>query len=163
MVNLHNNYNIKLRNLTDKMITSHIPMIIPCILWTYTEFNDTYHEQLIDRFMAIILTTTLIFSISYHLYYEQILCLFESRFNIFSILFLNIYMIFKKIHIYYIICSLPILGLLQYMLVISRCFDRNHYEKNHYKCHYIAGLYITYCMYLIRYRETFSNLNYILN
>ena len=154
---------IKSRDLTDKMITSHISMIIPCIWWVYTEFNHEYYDQLLDRFMAMIMVLAISFSITYHAYYECILRPFECRYVTFAIVFLNFYMILKKIHLFYIICGSPLLMFLQFMLAKSRSFDRIKYERLHHFCHHIAGLYLVYCIYLVRNKETFSNLNYILN
>ena len=45
----------------------------------------------------------------------------------------------------------PVLGLLRWVLATSRS-SRDVYERRHPLCHHIAGVYIAYCVALIRMR-----------
>ena len=138
----------------DRMVTSHISMVLPCVWWVFTEFNSTYNEQLKDRLMAMIMIVAVALSIIYHLYYERVLCNAETEYLLAATALLNVYMWSKGIAVLSIAAGLPVLGFLQYILSTSRTNNGNKrvYNERHHWCHHIAGVYITFCVYLIRTR-----------
>jgi hypothetical protein len=145
------------RCCTDRMVTSHVTMALPCAWWVFTEFSSTYNEQLMDRIMAIIMTVAVALSVLYHLYHERVLCDAEKTYLLGATALLNVYMWVKGISVLSIAMGLPLLGVLQHVLTTSRASKRV-YDERHHLCHHISGVYIAYCVFLIRTRAGATSL-----
>ena len=138
------------RTISDHMIYSHIWMILPCIWWMVSSTTITSNTVIFDRVMTVVLSISIIMSVIYHMYYEQILQNSETIFNVFGVIVLNIYMFYKNVPFAYILSGLGIVTLLLISLHCSHEDDvEDHYQTNHPYCHYIAGTYIFYCVYHI--------------
>ena len=135
------------RELFSHMVVSHVFMTLPCIYWLFYNFAITTDEQILDKFMAIIMTSSVLMSIIYHYYYERILCNIECNWSIYSTIFLNIYMFMKNVDNLAIAQGWLILIVLSKYLDFSFSADNNCYETHHPFCHYIAGLYVAHCVY----------------
>ena len=139
----------KHRHITSHMLLSHFFILIPCIWWIFGYNKGDYLSHCIDKLMAVVLTSAIIISSIYHYYYEAVLCNFEYNTMIFGIIILNFYMIYRGVDYMYILFGLFILLILRYMVnTISEC-SNNIYELYHPYCHYVAGLYVAYCVYFI--------------
>jgi hypothetical protein len=136
----------------DRMLTSHITMVLPCAWWVLAEFNSEYPEQLMDRLMAMVMVVAVALSIIYHLYHERVLCDAENVYLLWATALLNVYMGMKSISFWAIAAGWPVLGVLKYVLLTSNASKRV-YDERHHLCHHIAGVYIAYCVWLIRTRE----------
>ena len=158
--------NIKHRMLCSHMILSHIPMIIPCIWWIFGYNTGTHMSHCVDKIMAVVLTSSILISSVYHYYYECVLHTIEANVLILNTLMLNIYMYYRGVHYAYIAAGGVILyGLHRTIHSIERN-DKLSYERNHPFCHYIAGVYVTACVYLIQQTyiaDTCSNIDPISN
>ena len=137
----------KHRNVFSHMIMSHVFMILPCIYWVFYNFASSNAEQILDKWMSIIMTSSILLSIIYHYYYERVLCNVECSWSIFAVLFLNVYMFMKNVDIYTIASGVIILFALQKYLDFCQSGDNDFYEINHPRCHYIGGLYVMFCVY----------------
>ena len=138
------------RSHCSNMMFSHIFMIIPCIWWIYIDIPDTDASVFYSKIMAIIMTASIIFSYIYHYYYECILCYAEQTYIAFAIISLNIYMYLRNVSILYILPGGILLFALKKCLQFCNSDTIEHYETYHPVCHYIAGLYIFYCVWCLR-------------
>ena len=146
---------IKYRSIFSHMILSHIAIIIPCIWWLLGPNKGDYYSVAIDKFMAITLTIIISFSVIYHYYYECVICNLEEIAAIIGIIILNLYMIYRGVLYLYIGLGFIIVLLLKILInYVSIGKNINLYEDYHAYCHYIAGIYVAYCVYFIR--ETFK-------
>ena len=138
------------RSHCSNMMFSHIFMIIPCIWWICIDVPDTDASVFYSKIMAIIMTASIIFSYIYHYYYECILCYAEQTYIAFAIISLNIYMLLRNVSILYILPGGILLFALKKCLHYCNSDTLAHYETYHPFCHYIAGLYIFYCVWCLR-------------
>ncbi len=130
---------------------SHLPIIIPCIIWIFGKNSGPYWSHVADKLIACIITMTLMLSMMYHYYYECVLCIFEERANIVGIILLNVYLYYRGVPIKYILIGFLFLLALQGSLMACRLHnDRAIFEKYHPYCHYVAGAYVFYCVYHIQ-------------
>jgi len=109
----------------------------------------TYH--CVDKIIAVILTASVIITTSYHYYNECIFHTIETNALIINTACLNIYMYYRGVHYVYIILGFGILYVLQVTIEKvekEKCIHT--YEHYHPYCHYIAGFYVMYCVYLIQ-------------
>lgn len=139
------------RNITSHMIVSHIAIIAPCIWWIFGYNSGTYTSHCIDKSMAVILTASIMITTTYHYYYECVFHSIEAEAMTVNTLMLNIYMFYRGVQYIYIIIG----GGILYVLSVSVDFigKKNgieNYEKYHPYIHYIGGLYVMYCVYLIQ-------------
>jgi hypothetical protein len=134
------------RSHFSNMMFSHISMIIPCIWWICIDFPKTDNDILYSKLMSIIMTAAVIFSYLYHYYYECILCNAENTYMLFAISCLNIYMYLRNVSIFYILVGSLLLITLDKYLKYCNSRTVDFYETFHPFCHYIAGLYIYYCV-----------------
>jgi hypothetical protein len=142
---------IKYRSIFSHMILSHIAIIIPCIWWLLGPNKGDYYSVAIDKFMAITLTICISFSVIYHYYYECVICNLEEIASIIGVVILNLYMIYRGISYLYIGLGFVIILLLKILInYVAMGKNNNLYEDFHAYCHYIAGIYVTYCVYFIR-------------
>ena len=152
---LDKNGALKYRSLFSHMILSHIAIIIPCIWWLLGPNKGDYYSVVIDKFIAITLTIIISFSVIYHYYYECVICNLEEIAAIIGIIILNLYMIYRGVLYLYIGLGFIIVLLLKILInYVSIGKNINLYEDYHAYCHYVAGIYVTYCVYFIR--ETFK-------
>ena len=99
--------------------------------------------------MAIILTIAILVSIIFHYYYEKVLSNIERPAQIIGIVVLNLYMLYRRVPYYAIVFGLIILMIVDYFS--KRWWtDKKWFEDYHPYCHYIAGFYVTYCVYFIQ-------------
>ena len=140
----------KCRSHCSNMMFSHIFIIIPCVWWIYIDAPDTEASVIYSKIMAIIMTTSSIFSCIYHYYYECILCYTEQTYNAFAIISLNIYMFLRNVSIIYILPGGILLFALKKYLQFCNSDTLEHYETYHPFCHYIGGLYIYYCVWCLQ-------------
>jgi hypothetical protein len=150
------NTNIQHRGIFSHMVVSHIAIIIPCIWWIFGSNSGTYASHCIDKIMAIILTMSVMITMTYHYYYECVFHSIEANALIINTLALNMYMLYRGVHYLYILYGVGILYILQ--LLINRVEKEKcivNYELYHPFCHYLVGVYVTYCVYLIQF--TFTN------
>jgi hypothetical protein len=139
------------RNLFSHMVLSHIAIVVPCIWWLFGYNSGTYISHCVDKIMAVILTFSVIITTSYHYYNECIFHTIETNALIINTVCLNIYMYYRGVHYVYIILGFGILYILQVTIEKvekEKCI--NIYEHYHPYCHYIAGFYVMYCVYLIQ-------------
>lgn len=138
------------RNISEHMIWSHIFLILPCIYWVFMSNHGPWISHVFDKIMSVTLTISITLSILFHYYYEEILCDVEYQANILGIVLLNIYMIYRQvpwIAIVFGFCIVFALGcnVEQCSKQVDKCF----FETYHPFCHYIAGVYVAYCVYFI--------------
>ena len=138
------------RSHCSNMMFSHVFMIIPCIWWICIDVPDTDASVFYSKIMAIIMTASIIFSYIYHYYYECILCYTEQTYIAFAIISLNIYMFLRNVSILYILPGGILLFALKKCLQYCNSYTIEHYETYHPICHYIAGLYIFYCVWCLQ-------------
>jgi len=146
---------IKHRHMTSEMIVSHIPIIIPCIWWIFGSNEGSHTDHCVDKIMAVVLTISVLVSTIYHYYYECVLHSIEAAVLIINTVVLNTYMYYRGVHLIYIAAGIGILYILQRTIDSVDVKERDTYEVYHPLCHYIAGAYVTYCVYLIQ--ETFGD------
>ena len=108
------------RNIFSHMMTSHIFLIIPSLWWLFGYNNGTFWSHVFDKTMAFVLTLSIVMSMIYHYYYECVLCDVEYNANIFGIIMLNLYMIYRGVSYIYILLGFIILLLLQYSVISFR-------------------------------------------
>jgi hypothetical protein len=96
------------------------------------------------------LTTSVLVSTIYHYYYECVLHSIEATVLIINTMMLNAYMYYRGVHVLYIGTGVGILYILQRTIDSVDVKERETYEVYHPRCHYIAGAYVTYCVYLIQ-------------
>ena len=82
----------------------------------------------------------------YHYYYECILCNVETTYVTFAVVCLNIYMYLQNVRIFNILIGSILLIILNKSLQYCNCRDVEFYETYHPYVHYIAGIYIFYCV-----------------
>lgn len=144
------------RDISSHMITSHLVILLPCLWWLFGYNKGDYVSHCIDKIMAAVLTSAIIISSIYHYYYECVLCNFEYRSMIVNIILLNLYMIYRGVKYIFIILGFIILYLLNLSInAIHITQDDDIYEYYHPFCHYIAGIYVLYCVYFIE--RSFKN------
>ena len=134
------------RSHLSNMMFSHIFMIMPCIWWIRIDRPHTDSDILYSKLMSMVMTSALIASYLCHYYNECILCNAETEYNKFAILCLNIYMYLRNVSIFYILPGGGILYGLHKSQDYSNSQNKDFYELYHPFCHYIAGLYIYYCV-----------------
>ena len=134
------------RSHFSNMMFSHIFMIMPCIWWMCIDVPDTDNTVFYSKLMSIIMTAAIICSYLYHYYYECILCNAEQTYMKFAIISLNIYMYLRNVSVFYILPGGVLLFVLKQSLIYCNCKTVEFYELYHPFCHYIAGLYIYYCV-----------------
>ena len=139
----------KHRDIKSHMLLSHFFILIPCMWWIFGYNKGDYLSHSIDKLMAIVLTLTIIMSFIYHYYYECILCNIEYNTMIFGVIILNLYMIYRGVQNMYIFFGFFILLILTYMVNIISIATKSIYEMYHPYCHYVAGIYVAYCVYFI--------------
>lgn len=142
---------IKHRSIYSHMVMSHIPLMTACLWWVLGANRGSHTSHVVDKFMAIVLTTSVMMSILYHYYYECVLCIIEEQVNTLGALILNVYMYYRGVPIYLILLA----GIVGVSVKLSvNYFAMKHglqrYEKYHPFCHYVAGTYVTICVYLIQ-------------
>lgn len=145
------------RHITSQMIVSHVPIIIPCIWWILGSNEGSHTDHCVDKIMAVVLTISVLVSSIYHYYYECVLHSIEAMVLIINTIMLNAYMYYRGVQIIYIAGGIGILYILQRTIDSVDVNARDIYEVYHPLCHYIAGAYVTYCVYLIQ--ETFGDDN----
>jgi len=144
------------RELFSHMIFSHIAIIIPCIWWVFGYNSGTYTSHCVDKLMAITLTSSVMITTTYHYYNECIFHSIEANALIINTLLLNIYMYYRGVHYLYFIFGFGILYILQVTIQkVEKEICPIKYEQYHPYCHYIAGFYVMYCVYLIQ--STFTD------
>ena len=142
---------IKHRPISSHMVLSHFLLIIPCIWWLFGPNNGDYYSVLFDKFMAGVLTLCISTSIIYHYYYECVICYAEQFINTIGAIILNLYMIYRGVSYMYIGIGLLIVALLKIVLECAAIANGNGlFETYHPLCHYIAGIYVIYCVYFIK-------------
>lgn len=141
---------IKHRELTSHMILSHIPILLPCIWWIFGYNIGTHVSHSIDKVMAAVLTSSILISSIYHYYYECVLCSIETRALQLNTAVLNLYMWYRGVPYIYIFAGWGMLIILSLLIDRFDKSDKLTYERNHPYCHYLAGIYVTYCVYLIQ-------------
>lgn len=134
------------RSHFSNMMFSHICMIIPCIWWIRIDNPTTMNAVLYSKLMSMVMIVAIIASYIYHYYNECVLCSAETTYNKFAILCLNIYMYLRNVSIFYIVPGFTLLYALHKSLEYSNSQNKDFYELYHPFCHYIAGLYIYYCV-----------------
>lgn len=149
--------NIKARNHTSNMMFSHIFMVIPCLWWIYIDKPKTDNVILYSKLMAIIMTAAIVFSYLYHYYYETILCSAENTYMVFAIICLNIYMYIHGVSVLYILLGFILLFILNKSVSYCNSKTIEFYETYHPYCHYIAGLYIWYCVWNLQNVQDITN------
>lgn len=132
---------MKHRKLSSNMVASHIAIIIPCLVWSINHKHRKY-----DKIMAIFMAISVISSIIYHYYYESAMVYAETYFEYIGTIILNLYMYYNGVHTTDILFGLIFLLVLNTQL--NSCNSLN-YEVEHPICHYIAGMYVSYCTYNI--------------
>lgn len=139
------------RNISSHMVVSHIAIIIPCIWWLFGYNSGTYTSHCIDKLMAVTLTASIMITTTYHYYYECVFHSIEAKSLIINTIVLNIYMFYRGVQYIYIIFGFGILYMLQVTIQnVEKEICIIKYEQYHPYCHYIAGLYVMYCVYLIQ-------------
>ncbi len=146
-----NKSSIPHRELSSHMIFSHIAIMIPCIWWIFGYNSGTHISHCIDKLMAVTLTASVIITITYHYYYECVFHTIEANALIINTLLLNMYMCYRGVQYVYIIFGLGILYILQVTIQkVEKDKCLASYEQYHPYIHYIAGIYVMYCVYLIQ-------------
>ena len=146
MCNNSNTNKITCRSHFSNMMFSHICMIIPCIWWIRIDNPETMNAVLYSKLMSMVMIVAIIASYIYHYYNECVLCSAETTYNKFAILCLNIYMYLRNVSIFYIVPGFTLLYALHRSLEYSNSQNKDFYELCHPFCHYIAGVYIYYCV-----------------
>jgi len=146
MCNNSNANKLTCRSHFSNMMFSHICMVIPCIWWIRIDNPETMNAVLYSKLMSMVMIVAIIASYIYHYYNECVLCSAETEYNKFAILCLNIYMYLRNVSIFYIVPGFTILYGLHKSLEYSNSQNKDFYELYHPFCHYIAGLYIYYCV-----------------
>ena len=144
-----NNYNankLTHRSHLSHMMFSHITMIMPYIWWIRIDNPTTMNAVLYSKLMSMVMIVAIVSSYIYHYYYECVLCSTETEYNKFAIICLNIYMYLRNVSIFYIVPGFTILYALHRSLEYSNSQNKDFYELYHPFCHYIAGVYIYYCV-----------------
>ena len=141
------------RSHFSNMMFSHICMIIPCIWWIRIDNPETMNAVLYSKLMSMVMIVAIIASYTYHYYNECVLCSAETEYNKFAILCLNIYMYLRNVSIFYIVPGFTILYALHRSLEYSNSQNKDFYEIYHPFCHYIAGLYIYYCVWNLEHAQ----------
>jgi len=139
------------RYLFSHMILSHIAILAPCIWWIFGYNSGTHISHCVDKLMAVTLTASVMITTTYHYYYECIFHSIEANALIINTLVLNMYMYYRGVHYAYIIFGGGILYILQVTIQKvekDKCLET--YEKYHPYIHYIAGIYVMYCVCLIQ-------------
>lgn len=142
-------HEIKHREITSHMITSHIPILLPCLWWIFGYNSGTYVSHCIDKIMAAVLTSSILISAIYHYYYECVLCRIETSVLQLNTAILNVYMCYRGVQFRYILMGGGVLIILHSQIERLSNGDKETYERNHPYCHYIAGAYVMYCVYMI--------------
>ena len=146
-MNNSNANKITCRNHFSNMMLSHMLMVLPCIWWICIDNPETMKEVLYSKLMSMIMIVAIVASYLYHYYNECVLCSAETEYNKFAILCLNIYMYLRNVSIFYILPGFIILyGLHKSLEYCNSQNNKDIYELYHPFCHYIAGLYIYYCV-----------------
>jgi hypothetical protein len=153
MCNNSNANKLTCRKHFSNMMFSHICMIIPCIWWIRIDNPETMNAVLYSKLMSMVMIVAIIASYTYHYYNECVLCSAETEYNKFAILCLNIYMYLRNVSIFYIVLGFTILYALHRSLEYSNSQNKDFYEIYHPFCHYIAGLYIYYCVWNLEHAQ----------
>ncbi len=139
------------RNISSHMVVSHVAIIIPCIWWLFGYNSGTYTSHCIDKLMAVTLTASIMITTTYHYYYECVFHSIEANVLVVNTIMLNIYMYYRGVYYQYILYGFCILYCLQIAIQkVEKEKGITNYEIYHPYCHYIAGLYVMYCVYLIQ-------------
>lgn len=138
------------RDFTSHMIWSHVFLIIPALWWVFGKNNGPFISHCFDKIMAIILTIAILMSLIFHYYYEKVLSNIERPAQIIGVIALNLYMMYRRVPYYTILFGLFMLMILEYFVKSCSYSDKEWFEKYHPYCHYIAGFYVTYCVYFIQ-------------
>ena len=99
------------------------------------------------------MTATIGCSYLYHYYDECILCNTETTYMTIATVCLNIYMYLRNVSIFYILPGGGMLYALNKSLDYCNSQNKDFYELYHPFCHYIAGLYIYYCVWNLEYAQ----------
>ena len=146
-INGSNTYKLPCRKHLSNMMLSHMLMVLPCIWWIYIDRPETEYAVLYSKLMSMIMIVAIVASYLYHYYNECVLCSAETEYNKFAIICLNIYMYLRNVSIFYILPGFIILyGLHKSLEYCNSQNNKDIYELYHPFCHYIAGLYIYYCV-----------------
>lgn len=140
----------KHRELTSHMIWSHILLIFASLWWVFGKNNGPFLSHCFDKFMAIILTISILMSLIFHYYYEKVLTNMERPAQILGIIVLNLYLIYRGVSYYIILFGIAILLFLEYTVTKYTYEEDKTFEKYHPYCHYISGFYVFYCVYFIQ-------------
>ena len=138
------------RKLTSHMMWSHIFLIIPALWWLFGKNDGPFLAHCFDKFMAIILTISILTSLIYHRYYERVIINSETYLQFFGAIVLNLYLFYRGVPYYIILFGLVILLLLYFYRLLYTNSKNNIYDKYHPYAHYGAGFYILYCVYFIQ-------------
>ena len=137
------------RDMTEHMIWSHVFLFLPCLYWVFISNNGPWMSHVFDKIMSVTLTISITLSILFHYYYEEILCDVEYEANVFGIVVLNLYMIYRQVPWIAILVGLCMVFALHCNVQYSQHVDKSFYETYHPFCHYFAGFYVAYCVFFI--------------
>lgn len=140
------------RPLFSHMILSHLFIVFPALWWIFGPNAGSFESHVVDKLLSVTLTIAILISLIYHYYYECVLCNVEEPIMQVGLIVLNIYMLYRGVPYVYIAAGLIFLIILQIM-VTAFTYTNNPdeiYELYHPFCHYMAGIYIAYCVYFIR-------------
>jgi hypothetical protein len=135
------------RNLNDKIVYSHIYMIMPVLWWIFYVIPD--NPNLFDKFIVCITGASLVSSIYYHLSYETRCREVEPLIQLLGNSILLLYLFYRGIHI---MCILFCISFLLFIKDnVASCSNKGivYYNQCHYICHIYAGMYITFVVYLL--------------
>ena len=141
------------RSHFSNMMFSHIFMIMPCIWWMRIDRPDTDNDIFYSKLMSIIMTATIGCSYLYHYYNECVLCSAETTYMTIATVCLNIYMYLRNVSVFYILPGGAILFTLNKSTNYCNNQNKDFYELYHPFCHYIAGLYIYYCVWNLQHAQ----------
>ena len=114
---------------------------------------ETINAVIYSKLMTMIMVTAINASYLYHYYNECIWCNAETEYNKFAIVCLNIYMYLRNVSVFYILPGGVLLFALHKSLDYSNSQNKEFYEFYHPFCHYIAGLYIYYCVWNLEHAQ----------
>jgi hypothetical protein len=141
------------RSHFSNMMFSHVFMIMPCIWWMHIDRPDTDNAVFYSKLMSIIMSIAVMCSYLYHYYNECILCNAETTYMVFATASLNIYMYLRNVSVFHILPGGVLLFALNKGLTCCNSKTVEFYEIYHPFCHYIAGLYIYYCVWNLEHAQ----------